>query len=100
MSPDELTGATRRAQSAILGALDELRDLLETKCNQYGGSALIPQVTIWPELTPEMALKARFTDKLARLATMAAGDKEDALLDAVGYGVLLLALRHLGAEEA
>lgn len=79
--------------AAIAETCDSINKLLCDKCTAYGASALFPTVRIWPEIDVETGLKARFQDKLARLATSSQGDQEDALLDVVGYGVLLLAAR-------
>lgn len=86
-----------RAIEVIDATLGDLAATLRDKCVRYGGSALFPTVRIWSEIDAETGLKARFQDKLARLATSSPGDQEDALLDVVGYGVLLLAARRLKA---
>ena len=92
---DERVNELEMSLDEINFTLEDIGNILRGKCKAYGASALFPIVRIWPEIDAETGLKARFQDKLARLATSSPGDQEDALLDVVGYGVLLLAARKL-----
>ena len=92
---DERMNELEMSLDAIRFTLDDIGDMLREKCEAYGASAFFPVVRIWPEIDAETGLKARFQDKVARLATSCPDDQEDALSDIVGYGVLLLAARKL-----
>lgn len=69
---------------AVLG---EVRTMLIAKNNAYGDSALNP-IRIFSAASPTEQLRVRIDDKLSRLKR-GAHDDEDAVMDALGYLVLL-----------
>lgn len=79
-----------RALSFRDEVLDVLNTLLETlveKNARYGDAALRPLGIFGPP-SPEAGLRVRIDDKLKRIQT-GGNDNEDAILDLMGYLVLL-----------
>lgn len=75
----------------ISDTLDEIKDMLLAKNAAYGNSALDP-VRIFSRASPEEQILVRIDDKLSRLSR-GKPDNEDAVLDLLGYLVLLLVAR-------
>jgi len=75
----------------IIKVIKEIEELLLSKNEQYGDSALKP-ICLFAKGNPEDLIRVRIDDKLSRLAM---GDEsiesdEDIVLDLAGYLVLLL----------
>jgi hypothetical protein len=70
--------------------VEEIRELLLTKNNAYGNSALEP-INVFSKGNAVESLCARIDDKLARIKNSGLSDvTEDTLLDLSGYMVLLI----------
>jgi hypothetical protein len=82
--------AIQRPTSAelISAECDALKAMLLAKNAAYGDSALHP-VRVFSRLSVADSLRVRLDDKLSRLRTAPDAFNEDALLDLLGYGVLL-----------
>lgn len=65
-----------------------VRDLLLEKNRRYGDSALTP-LRLFSRADPIEQIKVRIDDKLSRIRTAEADDDEDAVLDLIGYLILL-----------
>ena len=68
--------------------LDPLKELLVTKNNKYGNSALEP-VRVFSKASTVEQLLVRIDDKLSRLKTQHVDEDEDIVDDLLGYLVLL-----------
>jgi hypothetical protein len=69
--------------------LIEIKDLLISKNQKYGNSALEP-LGVFSKLTPKQALFVRIDDKLKRIKNGSLEkDDEDVVNDLIGYLVLL-----------
>jgi hypothetical protein len=67
----------------------EIKDMLLSKNEKYGDSALNP-VGVFSKLNSAEAIKARIDDKLSRIANVGLDDAtEDTLDDLIGYLILL-----------
>ena len=78
------------SQRDIEITIEEIRDLLITKNNAYGNSALEP-INVFSKGSAVDSLCARIDDKLARIKNSGLNDvTEDTLLDLSGYMVLLI----------
>ena len=78
------------SQRDIEVTIEEIRDLLITKNNSYGNSALEP-INVFSHGSAVDSLCARIDDKLARIKNSGLNDvTEDTLLDLSGYMVLLI----------
>ena len=78
------------SQREIEVTIEEIRDLLITKNNAYGNSALEP-INVFSNGSAVDSLCARIDDKLARIKNSGLNDlTEDTLLDLIGYMVLLI----------
>lgn len=74
---------------AVSEVLIEIKDLLISKNQKYGNSALEP-LGVFSKLTPEQALFVRLDDKLKRIKNGSLEkDDEDVINDLIGYLVLL-----------
>lgn len=74
---------------AVSEVLIEIKDLLISKNQKYGNSALEP-LGVFSKLTPEQALFVRIDDKLKRIKNGSLEkDDEDVINDLIGYLVLL-----------
>lgn len=74
---------------AVSKVLIEIKDLLISKNQKYGNSALEP-LGVFSKLTPEQALFVRIDDKLKRIKNGSLEkDDEDVVNDLIGYLVLL-----------
>lgn len=76
--------------------VEHLREILLAKNKNYGNSAFCPPILL-PHLKPEEALLVRMSDKVARLTSLASGEKDrvgeslsDTLYDLAGYCVLAI----------
>ena len=80
---------TKSTQNSIKWTCNEIRDLLISKNEAYGDSALEPD-NIFSKLDSAQAICARIDDKLARIKNVGLDDKtEDTLDDLIGYMILL-----------
>ena len=80
---------TKRTQNSIRWTCNEIRDLLISKNEAYGDSALEPD-NIFSKLDSAQAICARIDDKLARIKNVGLDDNtEDTLDDLIGYMILL-----------
>jgi len=78
------------SQADIVNTVEEIRELLLTKNNAYGNSALEP-INVFSKGNAVESLCARIDDKLARIKNSGLSDlTEDTLLDLSGYMVLLI----------
>ncbi len=78
------------SQLDIVNTVEEIRELLLTKNNAYGNSALEP-INVFSKGNAVESLCARIDDKLARIKNSGLSDvTEDTLLDLSGYMVLLI----------
>lgn len=85
-----LKDLTMNSQREIEVTIEEIRDLLITKNNAYGNSALEP-INVFSNGSAVDSLCARIDDKLARIKNSGLNDlTEDTLLDLIGYMVLLI----------
>ena len=85
-----LKDLTMNSQRDIEVTIEEIRDLLITKNNAYGNSALEP-INVFSNGSAVDSLCARIDDKLARIKNSGLNDlTEDTLLDLIGYMVLLI----------
>lgn len=88
----------RRSRSAFETALDadlaEIRAVLLAKNRQYGNSALEP-IRVFSRVDAAEAIRIRIDDKLSRIARGDGSGDEDAVLDLLGYLVLLRMARKL-----
>lgn len=88
---EALGSAPRDFRSRVHGILMSIEEMLVSKNQAYGDSALNP-VRVFSKASAEEQILVRIDDKLSRLARgKAAG--EDVLGDLVGYLVLLLLAR-------
>ena len=80
---------TKRTQNSIIWTCNEIRDLLVSKNEAYGDSALEPN-NIFSKLDNAQGICARIDDKLSRIKNVGLDDKtEDTLDDLIGYLILL-----------
>ena len=80
---------TKRTQNSIRWTCNEIRDLLISKNEAYGDSALEPD-NIFSKLDSAQAICARIDDKLSRIKNVGLDDNtEDTLDDLIGYMILL-----------
>jgi len=77
------------AATRIERKCDEIKEMLLSKNKAYGNSAFNPR-RCFSKLGPEDRLRVRLDDKLARIDSGNEDLNEDAILDMVGYLVLLL----------
>lgn len=75
-------------QYHIANTVIRIGEMLLDKNRKYGNSALDP-LRVHSQATPIEQLKVRADDKLSRLRSAQADDAEDALLDYIGYMILL-----------
>ena len=80
---------TRTTRNSIKWTCNEIRDLLVSKNEAYGDSALSPD-NIFSKLDSAQAICARIDDKLSRIKNNGLDDAtEDTLDDLIGYLILL-----------
>ena len=73
----------------VSSILDDIRDMLVSKNEKYGNSALEP-IGVFSKLSPEEGLLIRIDDKLKRIKNGSLNkDDEDVVNDLIGYLVLL-----------
>jgi hypothetical protein len=73
----------------VYQVLSEITEMLITKNQKYGNSAIEP-LGIFSDLDPEEGLKVRIDDKLKRIKNGSLDkDDEDVVNDLIGYLVLL-----------
>lgn len=73
----------------VSSILDEIRDMLVSKNEKYGNSALEP-IGVFSKLSPKEGLLIRIDDKLKRIKNGSLEkDDEDVVNDLIGYLVLL-----------
>ena len=73
----------------VSSILDEIRDMLVSKNEKYGNSALEP-IGVFSKLSPKEGLLIRIDDKLKRIKNGSLDkDDEDVVNDLIGYLVLL-----------
>jgi hypothetical protein len=78
--------------------LIEIKDLLVSKNQKYGNSALEP-LGVFSQLSPEEGLFVRIDDKLKRIKNGSLQkDDEDVINDLIGYLVLLKILTRKKSE--
>ena len=89
---------TKKTRNNIKWTCNEIRDLLLSKNEAYGDSALSPE-NIFSKLDSAQAICARIDDKLSRIANIGLDDAtEDTLDDLIGYLILLKIARQDKAE--
>lgn len=77
----------------VYQVLSEITELLISKNQKYGNSAIEP-LGIFSDLSPEEGLKVRIDDKLKRIMNGSLEkDDEDVINDLIGYLVLLKILQ-------
>ena len=80
-------------QEQVYQVLSEITELLISKNQKYGNSAIEP-LGIFSDLSPEEGLKVRIDDKLKRIMNGSLEkDDEDVINDLIGYLVLLKILQ-------
>ena len=90
---------TKRTQNSIRWTCNEIRDLLISKNEAYGDSALEPE-NIFSKLDNAQAICARIDDKLSRIKNVGLDDRtEDTLDDLIGYLILLKIAREQGGSN-
>lgn len=82
-----MNNKTDDAQKAIAKVCNKIKKILLKKNRQYGNSALQP-LRIFSRASIIEQLNVRADDKLSRLLSAQADDREDAELDLIGYLVL------------
>lgn len=85
------------AAARIAAKCDEIKGMLLEKNAAYNNSAFHPQ-RIFSKLGPEDRIRVRLDDKLARIVAGNEDLNEDAILDTVGYLVLLLIQKESGEK--
>ena len=68
--------------------LNDVKEMLIMKNKRYGNSALEPK-RIFSNASAKEQILVRIDDKLSRIANQNIDDDEDAVLDLIGYLVLL-----------
>lgn len=68
--------------------LNDVKEMLVMKNKKYGNSALEPK-RIFSNASAKEQILVRIDDKLSRIANQNIDDDEDAVLDLIGYLVLL-----------
>lgn len=99
----QLKNLAKPSQDKISEVVKRLRKMLISKNQNYGNSAFCSPILL-PHLKPEAALLVRMSDKVARLVSLASGEKdrvgesiEDTLLDLAGYCILaIIAMKEAG----
>lgn len=81
------------SQDDFAKAVDKLTAILKDKNRKYGNSALEP-LRVHSKASPIEQLKVRADDKLSRIQSSQDDDTEDALLDYIGYMILLYIAQH------
>ena len=90
---------TTETQNSIKWTCNEIRDLLISKNQAYGDSALEPD-NIFSKLDNAQAICARIDDKLSRIKNVGLDDNtEDTLDDLIGYLILLKVARSEAAAN-
>ena len=90
---------TRTTQNSIKWTCNEIRDLLVSKNQAYGDSAIEPD-NIFSKLDNAQAICARIDDKLSRIKNNGLDDAtEDTLDDLIGYLILLKIARERGSNS-
>jgi hypothetical protein len=88
-----------QTQELIRQVCDEIKDLLVTKNQRYGNSALEPK-RVFSKASPEEQIKVRIDDKLSRIAQSGTeGVDEDTLQDLIGYLILWKVLKRSSAAS-
>lgn len=78
-----------RFNEEVSSILDDIRDMLVSKNEKYGNSALEP-IGVFSKLSPKEGLLIRIDDKLKRIKNGSLDkDDEDVVNDLIGYLVLL-----------
>jgi hypothetical protein len=78
-----------RFNEEVSSILDDIRDMLVSKNEKYGNSALEP-IGVFSKLSPKEGLLIRIDDKLKRIKNGSIDrDDEDVVNDLIGYLVLL-----------
>lgn len=73
--------------------LEEIKDLLISKNQKYGNSAIEP-LGVFSDLSPEEGIRVRIDDKLKRIKNGSLHhDDEDVINDLIGYLVILKILQ-------
>ena len=92
----QLKAPAEHSQDNISAVVENLREMLIAKNQNYGNSAFQSPVLL-PDLPAEKAIFVRMSDKVARLAQLTSGEKdrvgesiEDTLLDLSGYCILAI----------
>lgn len=91
LSVEQIKMPEEDSQTKINNTIEELREFLLKKNNQYGDSALEP-IRIFSKAAKDEQLKVRIDDKLNRLVQGNANieSDEDVIKDLIGYLILLL----------
>jgi|TARA_R110000772_G_scaffold92111_1_gene188761 hypothetical protein len=83
-------------EEQIIAATNKVRELLISKNDAYGDSALSP-LNVFSSAGVEYGIRQRIDDKLKRIQNVGLNDEtEDTLLDLVGYLILLMIARDEG----
>lgn len=78
-----------RFNEEVSSILDDIREMLVSKNEKYGNSALEP-IGVFSKLSPKEGLLIRIDDKLKRINNGSIDrDDEDVVNDLIGYLVLL-----------
>jgi hypothetical protein len=78
-----------RFNEEVSSILDDIREMLVSKNEKYGNSALEP-IGVFSKLSPKEGLLIRIDDKLKRIKNGSIDrDDEDVVNDLIGYLVLL-----------
>jgi len=77
-------------ENKIILVCDEIKDLLLSKNDAYGNSALEP-LGVFSDLKAKESIMVRLDDKLKRIKNRGINDQtEDTVMDLAGYLVLLM----------
>ena len=80
--------ALSETQVMIVEECNKIREILLEKNRKYGDSAINP-TRIFSKASNTEQIKVRLDDKISRLRNQQVDDDEDAVLDLIGYLVLL-----------
>ncbi len=84
------------SRDAISSECDAIKEMLLSKNEKYGNSALDP-VRIFSKASPDEQLRVRIDDKLSRVTRGGIHEDEDVIQDLIGYLIMLRVSRKDGA---
>ncbi len=95
----ELVDVEMTYADAIEAVCSDMKHTLLAKNRSYGGAAFKDVVLAGMHVSAEKAILVRMSDKIRRLQEGEEFGSEDTILDLVGYGILLQAVRLYKTER-